>query len=214
MVSAWSMSLDNSARSFRALLALSDMFITALIIRRRMKRKQPKRTFDLSKHDLGKISTKVMQREAGIAQLNLAKAESERKAGNYSNALDLYFRCAGIGVNVICTAKIHKTRISKKVLNEMREAVDTATDGIRVSLREGSGLDGASEDGLQKARTQLKSAERARSKGDLRLAVSRALTAAVTAARASRGAVANNIIQHARVIIQDAAIQRLLRRRA
>ena len=180
-----------------------------------MKRANTKtRDFDLSRHDLGKIGARELKREAQIASLNLAKAEAEREAGNYSTALNLYFRCAAIGVNVLCTAKIHKIRISKKELEKMQHEVETSTEGVRETMMEGAGLSGNAKEGLEKARIQLRNAENARSKGDLRLAVSRALTAAVTAARASRSKAAETIIQSARIIIQDAAIQRLLRRRA
>jgi len=180
-----------------------------------MKRANTKtRDFDLSRHDLGKIGARELKREAQIASLNLAKAEAEREAGNYSTALNLYFRCAAIGVNVLCTAKIHKIRISKKELEKMQHEVETSTEGVRETMMEGAGLSGNAKEGLEKARIQLRNAESARVKGDLRLAVSRALTAAVTAARASRSRAADAIVQSARIIIQDAAIQRLLRRRA
>ena len=103
----------------------------------------------------------------------------------------------------------------KKLILETREEVETSIEGLKDCLREATGLKGVTkEKGLATARTKLRNAEKARAKGDLRLAVSRALTAAVTAARASRGKDAESIIQGARIIIQDAAIQRLLRRRA
>ncbi len=67
---------------------------------------------------------------------------------------------------------------------------------------------------LKKARTKLRSAKSAYRQGDLRLAVSRALTAAVTAARASSGRDSQAVIQKARELIQGVAIKKLTRRRA
>ncbi len=191
-----------------------------------------KESYNLRRNDLGDLDPEDLRREAFIAGQTFQRAEIEGRAGNLAEAVNLFFKASGIGINVVTTAISRNIEVDPAIIYTMKRMVEQAIRNIDSTfdtylevngyvdhpdngsdkLEEVAGLGAVPT--LKLARTKLKNARSAFRKGDLRLAVSRALTAAVMASRASSGREADKLIKEAREIIQTVAINKLTRRRA
>ena len=189
-----------------------------------------KESYSLKRNDLGDLDPEDLRREAFIAGQTFQRAEIEGRAGNLAEAVNLFFKAGGIGINVVTTAIARTIEVDPAIIHTMQEMVqqslrniDSTLDAylemngyLPTSINEESELIGLSgpSNTLKKARIKLKGAHKAFREGDLRLAVSRALTASVVAARASSGEQGNKVVEEARALIQTVAINKLTRRRA
>ena len=190
-----------------------------------------KESYSLKRNDLGDLEPEDLRREAFIAGQTFQRAEIEGRAGNLAEAVNLFFKAAGIGVNVVTTAVSRNITLEPEVIQTMKRMVEQALRNVdstfdtyleingytepipdEEALEPISGMAGAPT--LEMARIKLRNAHSAFRKGDLRLAVSRALTAALMASKASSGRASNKLVREARELIQTVAINKLTKRRA
>jgi hypothetical protein len=190
-----------------------------------------KESYNLRRNDLGDLEPEDLRREAFIAGQTFQRAEIEGRAGNLAEAVNLFFKAAGIGVNVVTTSVSRNIALEPEVIQTMKRMVAQALQNVDSTFdtyleingyaelipdeetsETISGMAGAPT--LELARIKLRNARSAYRKGDLRLAVSRALTAALTASKASSGRASNKLVKEARELIQTVAINKLTKRRA
>lgn len=91
--------------------------------------------FDLSRHDLGKLSKDALIDELNVSVKMLRNGFAAFQEGDMATSMNLLFKAAAVSVNVIFTIRVHKVNVSKDMFKTALKVSEEATAGIKKIMK-------------------------------------------------------------------------------